>query len=175
MKNTRKLVFMAMFIAIEIVLTRLLSIMPAANIRISLSFVVYAFAGHLFGPLFGVTSALIGDLVGAILFPPIGGFNLGFTISATLSGFIFGFIEFDKKKTIQTLVIILVNALLVDVTLNTVWLMMMRRTPFFAELISRLPGILVNNGLRILVLLVLTQKVNSGVLHENRYRDRTNR
>lgn len=175
MKHTRKLVYMAMFIALEIVLTRLVSLMPSNTTRISLSFVVYAFAGNMFGPVFGLISAAIGDLVGAILFPPIGGFFPGFTLSAAVSGFIFGYVILGKKQYLRGTIILLVNTLLVDVLMNTLWLSIITKTPFILRLQLRLPGILVNNVLRFVILFILIQKDIQGVLHEKGYSNRSKR
>lgn len=174
MKNTRKLVYMAMFIAIEIILTRVVSLMPSNITRISLSFIIYAFAGHMFGPLFSLTSALIGDLVGAILFPPIGGFFPGFTLSAAVSGFLFGFIKLEKGQFKRLFIILILNTLIVDFIFNTLWLNILTNTPFMVLLYGRLPGIIINNILRIVMLITIMQKGVSEVLDENRYSDRTN-
>lgn len=173
MKNTRKLVFMAMFIAVEIILTRVVSLMPSNITRISLSFIVYTFAGSMFGPLFSLMSAVIGDLIGAVLFPPIGGFFFGFTVSAAVSGFLFGNIKLEKGSYKRLALLLLMNALIVDVLMNTLWLNILIKTPFMALLASRVPGILVNNVIRVVVLITIMKKGVSGVLNENRHTNRT--
>ncbi len=173
MKDTRKLVYMAMFVALEIVLTRLVSLMPSNITRISLTFVVYAFAGNMFGPIFTATTALVGDLVGTILFPPPGGFFPGFVISATLAGFIFGFTEFGEKKYPKIIALLVIKTLLVDALLTTTWLKIMTKTPFNTLLISRIPGMAINFFLAVSILFVLNKTVQKGGLYENRHRDRT--
>ena len=175
MKDTRKLVYMAMFVALEIVLTRLISLMPSNITRISLTFIVYAFAGNMFGPLFAALTALVGDLVGTILFPPIGGFFPGFVISATLAGFIFGFVEFGQGKYPKILSLLVIKTLLVDATLTTYWLKMMTKTPFQSLLISRLPGMGINFILAVSILFVLNKTMQQGGLYENRHKDRSKR
>ena len=78
MKSTRKLVFMGLFISLEIILTRVVGLMPTNITRISLSFVVYTFFWtHVWTLVYG-DYGFFGDIVGAMLFPPIGGFLLDF-------------------------------------------------------------------------------------------------
>ena len=157
MKTSRILVFMALFIAIEIVLTRVISIMPSGSTRISLSFIVYSFSGLMFGPFFTAIWAIVGDIVGAILFPPIGGFYLGFTISAMVSGFLFGSITKDTKRII---LVLFASLVIVEIFMNTYWLHLLMRIPMSALWVQRAWGIAVNFGLRVLLLFPLIKKLN---------------
>ena len=157
MKTTRKLVFMALFVGIEIVLTRVISVMPGTTTRISVAFIVYALAGMMFGPLFSGMVGLFGDLVGAILFPPVGGFAPGFTLSAFVSGFSFGFIKPDFKRIILVLIF---NLIVVELLMNTYWLHLIQNIPMGALWITRGPGILINFALRIVILPPLLKRAN---------------
>lgn len=173
MKNTRKLVFMALFIAMEIVLTRVVSFMPSTITRISLSFIVYAFAGSMFGPIFGALSAGVGDLVGAVLFPPPGGFMIGFTLSAIVTGFIFGFIKLRKGHLKRLILVLLATTLIVDLGMTTLWVQILSKVPYTTLLISRIPGILINLGLRFTILYILMQRTVQGDLYEDRHSNRS--
>lgn len=174
MKNTRKLVFMALFISLEIVLTRLVGLMPSNFTRISLSFVVYAFAGTLYGPVYTAITAGLGDLLGAILFPPVGGFFPGFTLSAMISGFIMGFIVLDEKKYTKVSVLLILKTLIVDFGLNTLWLTILMKTSFIPLLLQRLPGIMINNVLRFSILFLLMNRMHKGIFRdEDRHSNRT--
>ena len=82
--NTRTLVTMGLLLALEIVLSRFLSI-NAWNIKIGFNFVPVAVAALLYGPLGGAIVAAMGDFLGAILFP-IGPYFPGFTFTAFLTG-----------------------------------------------------------------------------------------
>ena len=166
---------MALFIALEIVLTRIVGLMPSSITRISLSFIVYAFAGTLFGPLFTALTAGIGDVVGAILFPPPGGFFPGFTLSAIVSGLIMGFVILDDKNYKKVTGLLLLNTLVVDFVLNTTWLKLLQNIPFFYLLIQRLPGILINNVLRFTILFALMKKLQKGTFNEDRHSNRAKR
>jgi len=166
MKSTRKLVFMGLFISLEIILTRVVGLMPTNITRISLSFVVYTFSGLMFGPWFTAIMAFFGDIVGAMLFPPIGGFFIGFSISALVSGFLFGLISKDYKRIF---LVLLLNLLIVEIGMNTFWLKIITHTPFWALLIKRIPGIMTNVLIRVVVLIPLLKKFEVSLLNENGY------
>lgn len=166
MNTTKKLVFMGLFIALEIVLTRVVSLMPSTITRISLSFIVYSFSGLLFGPVFTGLMAMFGDLVGAILFPPPGGFMIGFTLSAMVAGVLFGFITKDTKRII---LILILNLVIIEIFMNTYWLHILLDLPMMGLWIQRAPGILINFVLRLVVLIPLIKKVNLAGVYENRY------
>ena len=66
--STRMLTTLALLTAIEIVLSRFLSV-NAWNIKIGFSFVPVVVAAILYGPIAAGIVAALGDFVGAILFP----------------------------------------------------------------------------------------------------------
>ena len=86
--NTKTLTLMGLLIALEIVLSRFLSI-NAWNIRIGFSFVPIAAAGMLLGPIPAGIVAAAADILGATLFPS-GPFFPGFTLTAFLTGTLLG-------------------------------------------------------------------------------------
>ena len=75
--STRRLVLMAVLIAIQIVLARYLSIQINEVLRVSFETVPLALAGMWLGPFGGAVVALVSDLLGTIIygygvwFPPI--------------------------------------------------------------------------------------------------------
>lgn len=91
--HTQKIVLIALLIAIEVLLTRILVIQippGAAIIRISFGFVCIAIIAMLYGPLFAGIAALIADLLGVLFLPTGGAFFPGFAISALIIGIIYG-------------------------------------------------------------------------------------
>ncbi len=87
-QNLKRLVTIALLIALQIVLSRFLSI-QAWSIKIGFGFIPVVIAATLFGP---VDAAIVGgmaDLLGTLLFP-IGPYFPGFTFTAALIGVIFG-------------------------------------------------------------------------------------
>lgn len=157
MSKTRKIAFIGMFVAMEIALTRFAALMPSTVTRISLSFIAFGSAGLLFGPKFTMLSALIGDLIGATLFPQ-GTYVIGFTISAVLTGYLFGQLK-KHNKTHEVVGILLLITLVVEIGMNTLWLSQMFNVSFIPMLVSRVIGILINLGLRLLILLPLINQL----------------
>lgn len=155
MMKTRVLVYMALFVALDIVLTRLLALMPSTVVRISLSFVAYAVSGVMFGPWITALTAGIGDIVGMMMFPNNAPYFIGFTISAVLTGFCFGFLKNHRKDTLRLGIVLAVIAVVIEGGLNTYWLTIMQELPFGILLAQRSLGILVNSALRVCILIPL--------------------
>ena len=94
MSRTHRIVLMAMLAAIQIVLSRFLSI-NLWNLKIGFSFVPIALAGMLLGPVGAGLTGMVADIIGATLFPS-GTFFPGFTLTAFITAFGYGF--FLQKK-----------------------------------------------------------------------------
>lgn len=158
MNTTKKMVMMALFIALEIVLTRLVAIMPSTFSRISLSFLVYAIAGRMYGVVYTSILAGIGDIVGMLLFPS-GTYIVGFTLSAMITGAVFGYLKYAKNLTLTLVMQCVVLALFVEAILNTTWLVLLYDSSFGPLLVKRIPGIITNFMIRLVVLIPLFYKV----------------
>lgn len=138
MKNVRTIVFMGLFIALNIVFTRILSIQTPI-VRIGFSFLPIAISAIMFGPMIGGVTAAIADIIGVMLFPPQGGFFPGFTLSAFLGGVIYGLFLYKRPVTIiRTGISVLMIKLFVDLGLNTVWLSILWNKGVLAILPSRI-------------------------------------
>ena len=140
MKNkkttTEKIVVIAFMIALEVVLSKLISI-NISFLRIGFGFLPIIFLAILYGPIWAGIGYAIGDLLGAFIFPT-GAFFPGFTVTAFLTGLIYGLVLYRKKVTIpraliaNTLVCVLCNLLL-----NTYWLTFILGKGFIVLLSSR--------------------------------------
>ncbi|MGL4484288.1 MAG: folate family ECF transporter S component, partial [Anaerovoracaceae bacterium] len=93
--KTQKLVFLGILIAINVLLSKPLSI-NLPTIRIGFGFLPMAFMGKIYGPIWSGVACAIADLIGAFLFPT-GPFFPGFTLSAFLTGLTFG-VVFQNRK-----------------------------------------------------------------------------
>ena len=93
-KHLIALVSCAMLIAIEIVLSRFLSI-STPIVKIGFDFAPMALAGILFGPWYGCAVGFLADFLGANMFP-IGPYWPGFTLVAGLTGFTYGLLLHHK-------------------------------------------------------------------------------
>ena len=133
--NTVKLAMLALLIALQVVLSRFLSI-NLQFLKIGFSFVPLMFAGYLYGASGGVIVAVVSDLIGATLFPS-GAFFPGFTVTAALSGFIYGIAFGEKCTTAKLAVSVITEQIVCGLLLNTWWLSILYHSSFAALLATR--------------------------------------
>lgn len=100
----------------------------AANVRIGFTFPFDAIIGLLFGPIMGVISGAITDLLGFILFPS-GPFFPGYMVSKMLTGLIFGLLLYRAKKitVLRVFIARLIINIFVNAMLGSVWQMFMAK------------------------------------------------
>ena len=153
----RTVTHLALLIALQIVLSRFLSISTPV-LRISLGFVPIAIAGMLFGPFSGGLVAATADFLGAILFP-IGAYFPGFTLTAFLTGAVYGFFLYQKEKSwIRVVASVLVISLILNLGMNTFWLMVITGKGYLALLPARLMQNIIMIPLQAIVVKALTTK-----------------
>ena len=87
-KRIRFLACIAMLSAMQVVLSRFLSIQTPV-VKIGFGFVPVMFAGALYGAGGGALAGALSDVVGALLFPS-GSYFPGYTLTAALSGAVYG-------------------------------------------------------------------------------------
>ena len=133
--NTVKLATLALLIALQVVLSRFLSI-NLQFLKIGFSFVPLMFAGYLYGASGGVIVAVVSDLIGATLFPS-GAFFPGFTVTAALSGFIYGIALGEKCTTAKIAVSVITEQIVCGLLLNTLWLSILYHSSFAALFTTR--------------------------------------
>ena len=141
--NTRTIVYLAVLVALEIVLNRFLSINTPV-VKIGFAFVPIAIAGMLFGPVAAAIVAALADLLGAVLFPT-GTLFLGITLTAFLKGVNWG-VWLQKKQTVATIVpAVLIDQFVLSYILNSFWLSILMGAPYTSLLATRIvqPAILV--------------------------------
>ena len=120
-QSTSRLITIAFFIALEIILTRFLSI-NTPFLRIGFGFLPVAMLGILYGPIWAGAAYAVGDLLGIMMFPS-GAFFPGFTISAFLTGLTFGFFLYNKPVTWKRVFMAsAIVCLLINMCLDTLWL-----------------------------------------------------
>ncbi len=135
--KTTRLVIIALLMAMEIILTRFLSI-STPILRIGFGFLPIAVIGILYGPLWAGAAYAIGDIIGALLFP-IGEYFPGFTLTAFLSGFVFGLILHKHEVTWKrSLIASCIVVLAFDLVLNTFWLSILYGNAFMVLLPTRI-------------------------------------
>ena len=133
--TTRTLTTLAMLIAIEVILSRFLSI-NAWNIKIGFGFVPVLIAAILYGPLAGGLVGALSDFIGAVLFP-IGTYFPGFTLTSFLTGFVFGLVLYKKQGWLQGLAAVGINQFILGLFLNTFWISVLYGSPYVPLLATR--------------------------------------
>ena len=153
--NTRKLVVLSMLIAVEIVLSRFLSI-SAWNIKIGFAFLPVALAAMLFGPLEAGIIGALADLLGALLFP-VGPYFPGFTLTAFLMGAVYGLFLRRDQRMGSILLAVGVHEFALSLLLNTLWISVLYSSPFLPLLVSRLPQVAVLSVVQVVVIRLLAK------------------
>ncbi len=133
--TTRTLTTLAMLIAIEVILSRFLSI-NAWNIKIGFGFVPVVIAAILCGPLAGGIVGALSDFIGAVLFP-IGTYFPGFTLTSFLMGLVFGLFLYKKQGWLQGLTAVGINQFILGLFLNTFWISVLYGSPYVPLLATR--------------------------------------
>lgn len=140
--NARNVAQLAILVAMEVVLSRFLSINIWSN-KIGFAFVPIAVAAMFYSPLTTGLTAAVADLIGALLFPS-GPFFPGFTLTAFLGGVVYGLALNRKQTAGRILAAVLVRELGLSLFLNTLWLSIMYSSPYWpllttARLVQCLP------------------------------------
>ena len=133
--STRTLTTLAMLIAIEVILSRFLSI-SAWNIKVGFGFVPVVIAAILYGPLAGGIVGALSDFIGALLFP-IGTYFPGFTLTSFLMGVVFGLFLYKKQSWLQGLAAVGINQFILGLFLNTLWISILYGSPYVPLLATR--------------------------------------
>lgn len=135
--NTKKVVYLGLFVALEVVLSRFVSIQTPL-VRIGFSFIPVAISSMMFGPLFGGITAAIADIMGIMIFPAGGAYFPGFTLSAFLSGTVYGLLLYNKPKNFLRIgIAVTIVSIFINLGLGSVWLWMVTGKSFMVILPPR--------------------------------------
>ncbi|MFV0496968.1 MAG: folate family ECF transporter S component [Candidatus Fimivivens sp.] len=136
-KSAFKIANIALLIALQIVLSRFLSI-STPIVKIGFSFIPLSMVAMLYGPFYATAGAAIADIIGAVLFP-IGVYFPGFTLTAALTGLTYGLILYQKPKSWgRILLAVLIIGGVLHLGLNTFWLQMTTGKAYMALLVPRI-------------------------------------
>ena len=131
----KKLVILSLLIAMEVILSRFLSI-SAWNIKLGFAFVPLAVAAMLHGPLAGGIVGASADLIGAILFPS-GAFFPGFTATAFLRGVVLGLCLYKGQSAHRIAMAVGINQVIFSLIINTLWISILYGSPYVPLLGTR--------------------------------------
>lgn len=161
MSKNKKIVLSALLLALLIILSRFLSI-KTPILTISFSFVPTMLCAIWLGPKWTVLINVLGDLIGATLFPS-GAFFIGYTITTAVAGLIYGLLLYKKEEDTYTekqfvirviLASILVTAI-ANVGLNTLWITITTGKAFMVLLSARIVKELIMIPIKVIVIIFL--------------------
>ena len=145
---------MALFIALEIILSRFLSF-NVWNMKIGFNFIPVVIAAIILGPVAGGIVAAAGDFLGAILFP-IGAYFPGFTLTAFLTGVVWGIFLHKKRTNKRLFFAVLINQLVLSLLLNSIWISILYGTPFLPLLYARIVQCAILGPIQFIVIKIIS-------------------
>ena len=155
--STKKLITLGLLVAMDVVLTRFLSI-NAWNTRIGFGFVPLVIAAILYGPLpAGIVGALA-DFIGAILFPT-GPYFPGFTFSMFLMGLVFGFLIHKDQKIWKIALAVIITQFGISLFLTTYWIHMLYGAKYVPLLATRVVQSAIISVAQLIVIPIIAQTI----------------
>ena len=134
MSKIKKIILASMLLAILIILNRFISIKTEVLV-ISFSFVPIMMSAIWLGSKYSTTIALLGDLLGAILFP-FGPYFPGFTVSSAISGLIYGIFLYNNGKEMSNKSS-LIQLIVINIFLTSLWIHILYGKAYLAIMASR--------------------------------------
>ena len=142
MSKTKKIILASMLLAIFIILNRFISIKTEILV-ISFSFIPIMMSAIWLGPKYSTAIALLGDLLGAILFP-FGPYFPGFTISSAISGLVYGILLYNNGKEmnhqklfIRLTISSLIHLIVVNIFITSLWIHILYGKAYIAIMAGR--------------------------------------
>lgn len=161
MSKNKKIILAAFLLAMLIILSRFLSI-KTPILKISFAFVPTMLCAIWLGPKWTVLVNVLGDIIGATLFPT-GPYFIGYTISTAIAGLIYGLLLYEKEKNsfttkkfiIRVCISVLLVTLIVNMGLNTLWTSMTSGKAFQILFVTRIVKQLIMAPIHIIVILFI--------------------
>ena len=127
MSKNKKIILSSILLALLIILSRILSI-KTPIMKISFAFIPTMLCAIWLGPKWTVLINVLGDVIGAILFPT-GPYFIGYTISTAIAAYIYGTLLYKKSENIYTdkqfiirvIIATILVSIIVNMGLNTLW------------------------------------------------------
>ena len=161
MSRNKKIILTALLLAMLIILSRFLSI-KTPLLKISFAFIPTMLCAIWLGPKWTVLLNVLGDVIGATLFPT-GPYFVGYTISTAITALIYGLLIYKKEANTYTekqfIIRIIISVILVtaisNIGLNTLWVSITTGKAFIVLLGTRIVKEIVMIPIQIIVILFI--------------------
>ncbi len=161
MSRNKKIILTAVLLAMLIILSRFLSI-KTPILKISFAFVPTMLCAVWLGFKWTVLLNVLGDVIGATLFPT-GPYFVGYTISTAIAGFIYGIFLYrkeensysDKQFFIRLILSTVLVAIIVNMGLNTLWTSITSGKAFMVLFLTRIVKQLIMIPIHIIVIVFI--------------------
>lgn len=155
--NTKDITILAVFIALDIILTRFFSI-NVWNIRIGFGFVPTIMVAHMYGIKFTITECALSDIIGAVLFPT-GAYFVGFTISAMVMGLIWGSLLYKESNIKKIVLAVLLIQVICSLTITSASISFLYKVPLFTVIIGRIGQVILMTIVELLLIPIVINKI----------------
>lgn len=161
MSKNKKIILGALLLAMEIILSRFLSI-KTPILTIGFSFVPAILCAIWLGPKWSILIAVLADLIGATLFP-FGSFFIGYTVTTAVAATIYGFLLYkkeedtytDKQFIVRMILAVVLVTFIANIGLNTLWLSITTGKAFMVLMASRIVKELIMVPIKVILMLFL--------------------
>ncbi len=161
MRTNKKIILTAILLALLIILSRFLSI-KTPILKISFGFVPTMLCAIWLGPKWTVLLNVLGDIIGATLFPT-GPYFVGYTITTAVAALIYGFILYKKDSNcytnkqflIRLIIATTLVAVIANMGLNTLWSAITTGKAFWVLLSTRIVKQLIMIPIHVIVIFFL--------------------
>lgn len=165
----KRLSLLAMFIALQIVLSKFLMLQLAPSVRLSIDSVPILLAGIWFGPVAGGIVGALADFLGTILFPTGGTYFPLLTVAFFLIGFIAGLLSLVikfKRPYLRIALIVIVSEIIGSYFFKSFALSILVGAPFSVMLSARALPVSIVMVVNTMLVILLNRMLSDKVLRE---------
>lgn len=153
--TVKNIAVMGLMIALQIVLSRFLSI-QTWNLKISFGFLPIVITAVLLGPLEAGMVGAFADFLGTIMFP-VGPYFPGLTLTALLTGIVWGVFLYKRVTLPRIIFSAAINNFVMSMLLNGYWISILYGSPYAGILQTRAPQACLMFMVEIVVITVLQE------------------
>ena len=165
MSRNKKIILTAILLTMNIILSRFLSSRTPIT-KVSFAFVPTMLCATWLGPKWTVLLNVLGDLIGATLFPT-GPYFIGYTISTAIAGLIYGLLLYKKESNIisekkfflRVTIAVTLIAVIVNMGLNTLWTSITTGKAFQVLFLTRVPKQIIMIPIHIIVFMFIEKMI----------------